>query len=295
MRFGPVSTIAPGTPVILGFPQDEGVRRNGGRVGAAEAPDEIRRWLYRMVAFDACRSVDLAALGVVDLGNVVVSPDLEAGQFALGDIIRDLLRLRAVPIVLGGGHETAFGVFLGHTLAGRDVGIINLDAHLDVRPTLAGQGHSGSPFRQAMDHQTPLPGPRYVCLGAQPSSVSREHLDYVRSRGGHVAWHDEVAGRLSEEFVRQAAAMPSVQLSIDADVVCSADVPGVSAPNPTGLAGVEVSRCAREAGAMPRVASLELVEINPRFDLDGQSARWAALVVWHFLSGLAGRSPAKSV
>ena len=31
--------------VIVGFPSDEGVRRNGGRVGAAGAPDRIRRVL----------------------------------------------------------------------------------------------------------------------------------------------------------------------------------------------------------------------------------------------------------
>ncbi|HLR26945.1 MAG TPA: hypothetical protein VK112_13855, partial [Fodinibius sp.] len=34
--------------VLLGFPSDEGVKRNGGREGAAEAPDEIRKELYKM-------------------------------------------------------------------------------------------------------------------------------------------------------------------------------------------------------------------------------------------------------
>ena len=33
----------------------------------------------------------------------------------------------------------------------------------------------------------------------------------------------------------------------------------------------------------------DLVEVNPRLDRDGQSARWAALAVWHFLSGLDER------
>jgi len=38
------------------------------------------------------------------------------------------------------------------------------------------------------------------------------------------------------------------------------------------------------------VSSFDLVEINPSFDRDGQSARWAALTIWHFLSGLGRRS-----
>lgn len=271
--------------MILGFPQDEGVRRNGGRAGAAEAPAEIRRWLYRLVAIDLPSPL-------VDLGDLDAGPDLEADQRALAETVRDLLRLGAVPIVLGGGHETAYGVYLGHALAGHDVGVVNLDAHLDVRPPLDGLGHSGSPFRQAMECERPLPGHRYVCLGAQPFSVSRTHLDFVRSRGGVVRWRDEVAGRLAERFVEVMGSMPSVHLSIDADVVTAADVPGVSAPNPAGLSGVEVGECARLAGRLPLVSGLELVEVNPRFDLDGRSSRWAAMVVWNFLVGLSERPPA---
>jgi formimidoylglutamase len=284
----------PARPVIVGFPQDEGVRRNGGRVGAALAPAEIRRWLYRLVAFAPHREADLAALGVVDAGDLPVTGDLEASQAALAEVVGGLLGLGAVPIVLGGGHETALGVYLGHVRAGQPAGILNLDAHLDVRPTLGGLGHSGSPFRQALewpDH--PLPGPAYTCLGAQPFAVSGEHLLYIRQRGGVVAWRDEVAGCLDVQVKAQIDRLRglcgTVHLSIDADVAAAADVPGVSAPNPTGLEGAELARAALVAGAEREVTSLELVEINPRLDLDGRSARWAAVAVWHFLAGLALR------
>jgi arginase family enzyme len=80
-----------------------------------------------------------------------------------------------------------------------------------------------------------------------------------------------------------------VHVSLDADVVRAADVPGVSAPAPLGLCGVEVAAWARRAGQNPSVSSFELVEINPAFDVDGRSARWAAVVVWRFLAGLASR------
>jgi formiminoglutamase len=68
-----------------------------------------------------------------------------------------------------------------------------------------------------------------------------------------------------------------------------ADVPGVSAANPLGLSGREIASCARLAGTLPGVASFDLVEINPSYDRDSQSARWAALAVWNFLMGLAAR------
>ena len=41
--------------------------------------------------------------------------------------------------------------------------------------------------------------------------------------------------------------------------------------------------------AMAQEAGLDLVEINPRYDRDGQSARWAAVLLWNFLIGLRDR------
>jgi len=291
---GDPSVLAPGRAVLAGFPQDEGVRRNGGRVGAAEAPGEIRRWLSRLTPWDGSSDTDLSLFPPLDLGNVRVAGTLEESQQALGEVVAALLAHGAVPVVLGGGHETAFGHYLGYAADNRPVGIVNLDAHLDVRPLSGGRGHNGTPFRQAMEHPThPLPGDRYVCLGAQPHSVARAHLDYARQRGCVVRWRQECAGSLARHFAAELTRLEQdgcqVYVTVDADVVDASVVPGVSAPNPLGLSAEEVIACARLAGQSPAVSSFDVVEINPRFDPDGHSARWAALVVWHFLVGLTGR------
>jgi formiminoglutamase len=94
---------------------------------------------------------------------------------------------------------------------------------------------------------------------------------------------------------RLAAAGCRIYLTIDADAVRASDVPGVSAPNPLGLPGERVAACAQVAGASPDVASFDLVEINPALDHDRRSARWAAVVVWNFLVGLALRSPSREM
>lgn len=291
---GDRAALAPGRAVLIGFPQDEGVRRNGGRPGAAEAPDEIRRWLSRLTTADCQADVRLAEPFPLDLGNVTIAGELEETQAALGAIVAAVLQSGAIPIVLGGGHETAYGHFLGYAADHRRVGIINLDAHLDLRPPLDGKGHSGSPFRQALEHEgQPLPGDRYVCLGAQPHSVARQHWLFAREHDCTVRWASDVRSSLERYFLdtyqRLVAAGCQVCLTIDADVVQAADVPGVSAPNTTGLSGAEVAACARLAGSLTQVASIDVVEINPRVDRDGQSARWGALVVWNFLIGLASR------
>ncbi len=292
---GGPSPLRPGRPVLIGFPQDEGVRRNRGRAGAAGAPAAIRRWLYRLTPWDAISGADLTRIQLLDLGNVHAGADVEASQAALADVVAAVRSAGGLPIVLGGGHETAYGCFLGHVAASGAVGIINIDAHLDVRPTLGGRGHSGSPFRQALEHPThPLAPGRYVCLGAQPHAVGREHFHYARDRGCIVRWLPEVRGRLVETFAaereRLTAESCPVHVTLDADAVDAAEVPGVSAPNVGGLAAVEVLDCVQAAGAASGVAGFDLVEINPAFDRDDQSARWAALAVWRFLVGWATRT-----
>ena len=63
-----------------------------------------------------------------DLGDLVPTGDLARDQRALGDVVGDLLAQDVFTIVLGGGHETAFGHFLGYVNAELDVKIENLDA-----------------------------------------------------------------------------------------------------------------------------------------------------------------------
>jgi len=84
----------------------------------------------------------------------------------------------------------------------------------------------------------------------------------------------------------------SFHVSLDADVLRAAIVPGVSALNSRGLDDEPILHCLAAAGRSPQVTSFELVEINPHFDRDGQSARWAAVAVWTFLIGRAQLSMA---
>ncbi|HEV3145986.1 MAG TPA: formimidoylglutamase [Gemmataceae bacterium] len=281
-------------PVLLGFPCDEGVRRNHGRPGAAAAPRAIREQLYRLTSWDGAgkTSVDLASVGLLDLGNIRVQTSLEQMQEYLGLVVEALLRLKAVPIIMGGGHETAFGHYLGYVNAGLKCGILNIDAHLDVRPFPNG-GHSGSSFRQIIEHrERPLAPGQYAVIGVQRQSTAKAHCDFIQSLLHRIHWWKENLD-CRELFLGEVDELGSgggaVMVTVDADAFCQADVPGVSAPNPSGFPGTVWPMIAELAGQNPTVKSLELVEVNPSFDRDNQTARWAALGLRQFLVGFAAR------
>lgn len=272
--------------VLVGFPTDEGVRRNGGRAGSASAPAELRRWLHRLTpdARDGTRFVTLLE-HTADLGDVALTGNLDADQSTLGEVVAGQLRLGRFVIILGGGHETAYGHFLGYAIAKLRPSILSWDQHADVRPLRDRLAHSGSPFRQAIEHPTRTLR-SYTVAGLQPQSVAVAHVEYVR-RHGRALFCDEVTPTVMRELYATLQAPGMV--SFDMDAVDQAHAPGVSAPATGGFGVAQWLQFAYEAGRHAAVRSCDVSEFNPMLDRDGQTGRLAALTVWHTLRGFAAR------
>lgn len=276
------------TVAILGFPSDEGVRRNGGRPGARDGPSAIRRALFKMTPSAREKNTFMELLkGTVDLGDLQLTDDLNSNQETLGQVVATLLGSGTIPIILGGGHETSYGHFLGYARNKTKHSIINFDAHPDVRPLIDGQGHSGSPFRQVLEHES-CTCQKYHVLGLNPFAVSASHLEYLEQKSAVYTWLDSLSrDKVSELFERGHEGQ--VLCTFDLDALNQALAPGVSAPNPAGI-GLDLwLHAALQAGLCPGIRSLDIVELNPTHDLDDRTARVAALTIWQFLLGLSRR------
>jgi formiminoglutamase len=274
--------------VLAGFPVDEGVRRNGGRVGAAQGPAAIRQSLLKLTPdaeqFDPfCDLIRQTA----DLGDVKSTGELEADQAALGELLAPHLERDAIAIVLGGGHETAFGHFLAHAIRNRRVNVLNWDAHPDVRPLKDGKGHSGSPFRQMLEHQSGACA-SYTVAGLNPPTVAKAHLDYVTDHGGTAHFNTAISFHAIEQIY--ARCENATMVSFDLDAVDQAVAPGVSAPAAGGISVHVWLYAAYAAGKCGTIGSMDVVELCPPLDPDGRTARLAARTVWEFLRGVANRS-----
>lgn len=285
---------------ILGVPQHIGVERNGGRVGAAEAPAAIRRALTKLApsAFlDALQQGDLA---LYDIGDIdTEGKTLEQIHDEHHDIVEQLVRGGVIPIVLGGGHDCAWPTVRALSSVGTPYGVINIDAHTDVRPLKDGRAHSGSPFRQMLDMQeSHLTAGGFVEFGIQSAAASAHHIASVRDSGMHVVMLDDIRqdGVLAswDRAIAHASAMGKVYVSVDMDAFASAYAPGVSAPAADGFTPAEVRPCIKRAAASGALAAFDVVEVNPRYDLDGRTAKLAAQLIADVLDGLATSRVAKS-
>jgi len=267
------------TVVLLGCPQDEGVRRNNGRTGAREAPDAIRRAFYRLAVFEA------DDFTLFDLGNTVIQPDLEATHDVHRQIVQRILRDGKVPIVLGGGDDTSYPDCVALASVSDDPLTFNIDAHLDVRADPV--RNSGTPYRQLLEEGHIQPGKFYE-IGTQPFANAPDYMAYLQEQGAtfHTVHDLRAAGGVKMVVTEILARVPADAIfwGFDMDAVRAADAPGVSAPNPTGLTGDEFCAIAALAGADPRSRLLDLTEVNPAYDVDGRTSRLAAVALYHFLA-----------
>jgi formimidoylglutamase len=278
--------------IIVGIPDDRGVVAEGGRAGAAHGPTEIRKAFTRLTLGDHNQ---LSRLHLADVGDLRLAETLEESHCRAEAVIRRLFETtKARLLVLGGGHDLAyphFSALIESAPHGERVGIVNIDAHFDVRPVKE-TFSSGTPFWRLLEKgDDRFRGRELVQIGALSQVNSLAHRRYLEDRGaGIIMFEDrryrghEAALHLSlDDLARRAK---TLGVSFDMDAVRMSDARGVSAPSPIGLSGSEAIHACFAAGEHKRVRTLGIYEVAPPLD-DGSAVRLAALMCHAFAMGIA--------
>lgn len=274
--------------VILGCPQDEGVRRNNGREGAAMAPTAIREQFYKLTTFNIRKKL-------FDLGDVKIGGSLEETHETQIAIVSQVLRDGKRLIVLGGGNDISYpdGVAMADVF-GPDWWIgINVDSHLDVR--IAEQRNSGTPYRQLLEEGHLLPKYFYE-VAYQTHFCSPVYYEYIRSLGvnrislemlrSRDQADEEIKEQIRKRFIGQSSSLNTF-FGFDMDAVRSSDAPGTSAPSPLGLRAGEFITLVKYAASLANTKMIEFSEVNPKFDADNRTTKLVAIGMHRFCSHVA--------
>lgn len=275
---------------LLGFKSDKGVYINQGRVGAVEGPMAIRQQLAKLPWHLG------SEVRVFDVGNIDgPNQTLEQLQESLAKAVQRMCALNLYPIVLGGGHETAYGHFLGlqsHLPSYQGLGVINFDAHFDLRPYHLSGPNSGTGFRQMFDL---VEGQgkvfQYLVLGIQEHQNNLFLFDFVaKSRGIsfltglelYDSSYKDICYRL-DEFLKKE---DKVYLSIDMDVFSAGHAPGVSAIQSLGIDPNFALKLMQYIALSGRLVGFDVVEVSPTHDIDQHTANLAASFIFYLTQSL---------
>ncbi len=269
-----------GDVALIGYACEEGVRRNQGRVGAAEGPRALRERMGRLAWHHG-------EIVITDYGDVVcTNQEMEAAQEQLALMVAGTITANQLPVVLGGGHDLAYGHYCGVRMAqpGKKIGIINFDAHFDLRPVID-VPNSGTPFYQILEEDFV----DYLVLGIQQSANTKELFTLAEAYGVEfmLAQHCRTyqLPTIIQSLQRLLDRNDAIYLSIDLDGFSSAYAPGVSAPSPLGYSPAFVMAVLDYLMASGKVVSVDIAELNPRLDIDGHTARLGAGLVDYIIEG----------
>jgi len=272
----PFEEITQGKSVcFVGYDTDDGVIRNQGRKGTDKGSDAIRKAMSSFPVIDGIK--------IYDLGNLK-NKTLEEAQVEYGEKIFDVIGKNSFPIGLGGGHDIAYGSYYGVRKAYPDcsIGIINFDAHLDMRPYDNGPT-SGTSFKQILDKDKNV---RYSIVGFKKQGNTKRLIDTAKSHNVLVLDEELDETIINEELKKFLVTVDIVYITFCMDVFDGADAPGVSAPTIMGLNPKKGKRILRELIKSGKVVCVDFAEVNPDYDMDNKTSKLVGSFIFDIMENL---------
>ena len=272
---------------IVGAPLDAGSVTPG---RCDLAPGLLRATLRRIGRYDVETTRELATQ-IADHGDVPIAGlSIEEATPSIVAACRASVERHQLTLLVGGNNAvTRPGVHaLGMPLD--KVGLITLDAHLDMRDTSAGLGN-GNPVRALREDG--LPGRNVAQIGLAPFANSADmHRDAIE--GGHLV---VTIGEVRAEGIDRAVGRAldhlrhceAIAVDCDIDVIDRGQLPGAPGARPGGMASHDFFIAVRALAAEPKVRLIDLTEWDPPLDPTDLSALTAARWVAECLAGFEAR------
>ncbi|MCL7747352.1 formimidoylglutamase [Halalkalibacter alkaliphilus] len=260
--------------------------------GACFAPGTIRKALSGYSTYSVEENIDLANWIIQDLGDISMHiTDVIQSQNRIYETVQQLLKEHSswLPVVLGGDNSITYPSIKGFKEAKGEVGVLQFDAHHDVRNLEDGGPSNGTPFRSLLETKT-IKGTNLVQVGIRDFSNSKPYHDYVNKHGVTVYTMKDVRQASMKELMESSLkkleqSVDSIYVSVDMDVIDQAQAPGCPAIGPGGMDAVDLFEAISYLGEHPMVKGLEIVEVDPTVDFRDMTSRVAAHVILNFLKG----------
>ncbi|MGR3766090.1 formimidoylglutamase [Rossellomorea sp. NS-SX7] len=254
--------------------------------GASFAPDAIRRCLNSLTTYNIEEETDISNQKIIDFGDITMHPtSMEECHQRIYQSTKETTGAQAAPltIILGGDHSITTSTVKAIKENKGTVGIIQLDAHHDLRNTEDGGPTNGTPFRRLIE-EGHLKGEHLIQIGIRNYANAKAYHDYAIENGVTVHTMKDVRQRPITELIQSALnqldnKVDTIYLSVDMDVLDQAYAPGCPAIGPGGMDPDTLAEAVKTAIQHPKVQTMDIVEIDPTLDIRDMTSRIASLLI----------------
>lgn len=247
---------------VIPVPLEQSVSYGG---GTSEGPAAI---------LEASAQLETLTLGIVpaDLGLYTAPPidceaEVEDVLLRIGAEVTRTIECGALPVVLGGEHTVSAGVIESLKRKYSRFGVVQFDAHADLRTEYGGTPYShASVMRRVHEQDIPI-----FQIGTR--SYSLEETDYRGQHTDSILWLDaEKIHRNQIQHLKFPDDFPeNIYISFDIDALDTAIMPATGTPAPGGLSWYQAMWLLRSVLEQRRCIGFDVVEFAP---IAGQQA-WA--------------------
>jgi formiminoglutamase len=290
--------------VLIGIPEDIGVRANHGRGGAHTAWQPALNNILNMQSNDFLNGDELLVLGHVNVDDLMKRSE-NADINTLRELVKELdervtetvksiVAAGKTPLIIGGGHNNSYGNIKGTALglmeckliASAKINVINSDAHTDFRP-MEGR-HSGNGFSYAFNEGYLN---KYAVVGLHENYNSQSVLDELKKHPKQIQFsffedifvRDELSFKEAVRYATGFTKQDFCGIELDMDTI--QNIPS-SAKTSSGISANQarqfVSWCAKNTNA----AYLHIAEAAPvlsHIKTDNKTGKLIAYLVTDFV------------
>jgi formiminoglutamase len=253
--------------------------------GASFAPDAIRRCLNSFTTYNIERGTDLAEdkKSIIDFGDITMHPtSIEESHQRIYESVKAATSTNAAPftIILGGDHSITTSTVKAIKETKGTVGIIQFDAHHDLRNTGDGGPTNGTPFRRLLE-EGHIKGEHLIQIGIRNYANAKAYHDYAIEQGVTVYTMKDVRQQQITKLIQDSLAqleskVDTIYLSVDMDVLDQAYAPGCPAIGPGGMDPQSLTDGIEIAVKHNKVWFMDIVEIDPTIDSRDMTSRVAS-------------------
>lgn len=243
--------------------------------GTAQGPDAIIEASNELERL--CQGIEPCEHGILTQPPVDCSGPMPEVMLRLAHRTESAVLEGRIPVTLGGEHSLTYGAVTGVMRAlGQPVGIVQIDAHADLRVAYQGEKHSHA----SVMHLLAEKGVRLAQFGVRAlcqQEVESRALNKVFYRDAEeLVTQNILAVDLPEDFPEL------VYVSFDVDGLDPSQMPATGTPVPGGLGYYQALHLVEHALKGRKCVGLDVVELAP----DGNAA-WdftAAQIVYRLMA-----------
>lgn len=222
--------------------------------GAARGPAAVMEASANMELYDIETDSEVYKSGIFTDEAIEEKSSPEAMVEAVERGAREHLEKGKFVVVVGGEHSVSIGAVKAHVDDRRDITIVQLDAHCDLRQEYRGSRYNHACVMARVRELCPILQVGIRSMGASEKEFAdRERIFFAKDIYDKRDWISECVGKLTEK----------VYVTIDLDVFDPSIMPSVGTPEPGGLLWYDVLAFLKRMVEERDVVGFDVVELCP--------------------------------